>query len=99
MTTKHTAIYSLGNMTTKLVGLILLPLYTDRLSVDEYGILSILEVTAQIGVAILGFQLQAAFLRWCSAKTSESDFKSIVFSVLSVFLLSAGLIKSFSCSV
>lgn len=46
-TVKHTAIYSLGNLSTKIIGLILLPLYTSYLTTAEYGIFSILEVTSQ----------------------------------------------------
>ncbi len=37
-TLRHTAIYSLGNIATKLSGIILLPFYLKYLSVAEYGI-------------------------------------------------------------
>jgi O-antigen/teichoic acid export membrane protein len=61
---KHTVIYSLGNISTKLVGFILLPLYTSYLSPAEYGILGLLEVSANIVVQMLGLSLYAGFQRW-----------------------------------
>ena len=43
-------VYSLGNMSTKLIGLVLIPLYTDQdyLSVSDYGALGVLEITSQV---------------------------------------------------
>ena len=52
-TVKHSAIYSLGNLSAKLVGFILLPIYFHHLTIEEYGIFSILEVTAQIILEVL----------------------------------------------
>ena len=51
----QTAVYSLGNISTKLVGFILLPLYTGYLSTAEFGTFAILEAISQISVAIFTF--------------------------------------------
>ena len=47
LVTKNSLIYSLGNISIKLVGLILIPIYTNTefLSFDDYGILAILEAS------------------------------------------------------
>ena len=59
---RKTAVYSLGNMGTKLIGLILIPLYTDQdyLTVSDYGALGVLEITAQVLVALMSFTLSRA---------------------------------------
>ena len=44
-TTKHTVIYSLGNLSNKVAGIVLLPLYTAYLTIADYGIFSIFEIT------------------------------------------------------
>ncbi len=67
-TVKQTAIYSIGNMSTKLIGLILLPLYTDYLTTADYGILSIFEITSQFLTAILGFRMSGAMMRWLAVE-------------------------------
>lgn len=80
-TIKHSIIYSLGNLSSKLVGLILLPLYTEYLTTSEYGILALLEVTSQILILMLGLNLSTAMLRWCSAEKDENRKRSIVFTI------------------
>ena len=54
-TIRHTAIYGFGNVAVKLIGFVLMPLYTKHISVPEYGILGILEVTILILSQVLIF--------------------------------------------
>ena len=79
-TFKHTLIYSIGNLSAKLVGFILLPLYTSHLSTADYGMFALLEITSQIMVAVLGFKLSTAMMRWCSSEEDEKKKRSIVFT-------------------
>jgi O-antigen/teichoic acid export membrane protein len=51
-TAKHAAVFGMGSLANKLLGLILLPLYTSYLSPSDYGILSLLAVTGSL-VSIL----------------------------------------------
>lgn len=85
---KSSFIYGLGNISSKLVGFILLPLYTKHLTVADYGILSIIEITIQLLVSIIGLKLYTALLRWYWEKEYISKQKSIFFtSFLSVILI------------
>lgn len=81
-TFRQTMIYSLGNLSSKVIGFILLPLYTGYLSVSEYGILAILEATSQILIGIFGFNLTTSMMRWCASEKSENIQKQIVSSTL-----------------
>ncbi|MBI9055291.1 MAG: oligosaccharide flippase family protein [Bacteroidales bacterium] len=81
-TFKHTFIYSLGNISSKLIGFILLPLYTNFLSTGEYGTLAILEITSTIFVTIFSLSLSTTMVRWCSDEKSKYRIKSIVFTTL-----------------
>lgn len=81
-TAKETLIYSLGNISTKLIGLILLPLYTSHLTTEEYGIFAILEVTSQLLTVALGFRLSTAMLRFSSSEESEEKKKTVIFIAL-----------------
>ncbi len=80
-TAKHTLIYSLGNISAKLIGFVLLPLYTKYLSTTEYGIFALLEVTSMIMVAVFSMKLSTAMMRWCSSEQDEKKTRSIVFTV------------------
>ncbi|MCF8388157.1 MAG: polysaccharide biosynthesis C-terminal domain-containing protein [Bacteroidales bacterium] len=87
-TFKHTAIYSLGNLGAKVMGLLLLPLYTTYLTTAEYGILSILEITSQFAVAVIGLNLASGMMRWTAQERDAAKSRSIVFTTyVSVFLL------------
>ena len=89
-TLKSTIIYSIGNISLKLVGLILLPIYTEHLVVEDYGRWALLEITSQIFVIIIGFRLSIAMIRFFSAEKEDKKKKTIVFT--SVFLTFISLI-------
>lgn len=84
-TVKNSIIYSLGNITTKIIGLVLLPIYTKHLTVSDYGILGIVEITSQLIIAVFGLSLYQAFNRWYWDKEFQNKQKSIFFTSL-VFL-------------
>jgi O-antigen/teichoic acid export membrane protein len=79
-TAKHIVIYSIGNLSTKLIGFVLLPLYTGYLTTDEYGMLALLEVTSFMLIAFVGMRLSTAMMRWGSSEEDEDTLKSIVFT-------------------
>ena len=81
-TLKNTLIYSVGTFSSKLIGFVLLPLYTSKLAVGEYGILSILEISSQILIAIFGLGLFNAFFRWYWDQQYQGKQKSILFTLL-----------------
>ncbi len=81
-TIKGSAIYSIGNMSLKLMGLILLPLFVQKLSLSEYGILGILEVTVQILISTFGLGIWYAFERWYWDKDYLNKQKSMYFTIL-----------------
>ena len=78
-TLKHSLIYSFGNLSSKLIGLILLPLFTSLLTTEEYGILSIFEVSSQILIAVFALNLHTAMLRWAAVEKNEKEEKSVIF--------------------
>ncbi|MBD3341830.1 MAG: oligosaccharide flippase family protein [Candidatus Lokiarchaeota archaeon] len=88
-TAKHTIVYSVGNLSNKLIGFILLPIYTSYLTLSDYGVFGILEVTMQILAMVFNFGLPLAMLRWCAEESDKKKEKSIVFTTFSslVFLM------------
>jgi len=95
-TAKNSIIYGIGNLSSKLIGLVLLPLYTTVLPVAEFGKLAMLETTGQILVAIFSLSLNSAFFRWYWDKEFSGRQKSLFFTLLAflgamVLLMIAGL--------
>ncbi len=61
---KSASLYLIGNVATRVVGFLMIPIYTNFLSPSDYGIIELLELTIQISAIALGVQaLGSAFLR------------------------------------
>ncbi len=97
---KNSLIYSLGNVSAKLVGFILLPVYTKYLTIADYGVLAILEITGQFLSAVFDLGLSFALNRWYWEKDFRDRQKSLFFTIFTtlvivgVFLLTVLLLNS-----
>ncbi len=90
---KNSMVYSLGNLSTKLLGIVLLPIYTSHLSVADYGVLGILEVSAQFLIAVLGLNLYRALVRWYWDPEYKDKQRAIFFTLLSFLVLFVLLVE------
>ena len=86
-TAKHTSIFALGKISTKLVGFILLPIYTKEISVVNFGILGLLEVIDLLGSNVLSIGMPQALLRWHSLADNPLRKRKIVFTTFFFLLL------------
>jgi O-antigen/teichoic acid export membrane protein len=82
---KDTIIYGLGNVAVKIVGLLLIPVYTDQkfFSTDQFGVLGILEISATVLTAMLASGLPQSLTRWFWDKDYKHNQKGIFFMSLS----------------
>ncbi|MDO9578418.1 MAG: polysaccharide biosynthesis C-terminal domain-containing protein [Candidatus Cloacimonadales bacterium] len=88
---KHSTVYSIGNVAQKFSGIFLLPLYSKYITISEYGILGILEITIILLSQILIFGQAQAFLRFYVLKEFYERRKSTLFTVY-IFMLFVGII-------
>jgi O-antigen/teichoic acid export membrane protein len=86
---KDTIVYGLGNIAVKIVGLILIPLYTDPkfFTTDEFGILGILEISGLVLTAALASGLPQSLTRWFWDKEHKDNQKGIFFMSFSTQLI------------
>lgn len=80
--TQLIVIYSLGNLSAKLTGFILLPLYAGHLSIAEYGALVLIEPIWQLLSAVVAVSLPSALLRWLAPEKDLTRQKTLVFTAL-----------------
>ena len=83
---QNSLIYAIGNISRKAIAFLLLPLYVKKLTLADYGVLGIMEVSSQAIIAIFGLGLYMALNRWYWDEQHKLKQKEIVFSV-SVFLV------------
>ena len=90
-TFSNSIIYSIGNLSTKIIGLILIPIYTQKLTTTDYGILGILEITSELLIAIFSFSLYSAFLRLYWDIGFKDKQKDMFFTTMAAIILVACL--------
>lgn len=84
---KGSLVYGLGNISIKLIGLVLFPLYTKQFSLEEFGIIGILDITSQIFVAVIGLSLTSALFRFYFDKKYANKQGELIFSVLALLIV------------
>lgn len=78
----NSLIYTFGNLSTKIVGLILIPIYTRHLTLSDYGILGVLKATSYAIFLLFGFQLYTGFFRWYWDKDYRDKQKILFFTIM-----------------
>jgi O-antigen/teichoic acid export membrane protein len=86
---KDSIIYGLGNIAVKIVGLILIPLYTNQkyFSVDDFGYMGMLEISGLVLTAVMASALPQSLTRWFWDKDHKEDQKGIFFMSLSTQII------------
>lgn len=85
---KHTSVYSLGTILSKVVSFIMIPIYTRYLSTSDYGVLELITLVASVFSLVLSLRLTSGMLRYYYEYTDELDRNRLVSTILiSVTLL------------
>lgn len=81
---KGTVIYGLANVSIKLIGIVLIPIYTNYkyLSKEDFGVLGVIDITYQLAIIFFGLALYQAFARWYLDPEHRSSQKSMHFTVI-----------------
>jgi O-antigen/teichoic acid export membrane protein len=95
---KHSFVYGISNVAQKASGIILLPLFTYYLSVEEYGRYGLLFVTIVIISQSLVLGQSSAIIRYNNSTEYASKKKSI-FYTLTLLVLSASILFVFVSEV
>lgn len=70
---KNTAIFALGNLATKIISFILIPIYTNVLAASEYGIVDLIATISTIAVPILTLNIGEAVMRFNLDRDADRD--------------------------
>jgi O-antigen/teichoic acid export membrane protein len=83
---KGTIIYGLANVSIKLIGIVLIPIYTNYkyLSKEDFGVLGIMDITYQLVIIVFGFALYQSLARWYYDPQHKASQKSMHFTIVIV---------------
>ena len=78
---KDSLIYGFGNIAVKVIGFVLIPLYTDPkyFSVDDFGIIALLDISGLILISMMASGLPQSLTRWYWDKDYRDKQKGIFF--------------------
>lgn len=77
---KESAVYGLGNVLNKLLGFILIPLYNNHISIDDFGILSIFEISIMFLSVVLNFGIHIAHQRFFYIEKNNGTYGKFLFN-------------------
>lgn len=79
---KHSSIYGLGGILGKIVGFLLIPLYTHYLTPSQYGILELLDLASYVLAMFLGLGIAQSTIRFYWEYDQLEDRKAVISSAL-----------------
>jgi O-antigen/teichoic acid export membrane protein len=96
---KHSSVYTLGNILSKIVSFIMLPVYTRCLTPSDYGTLEILTLTASVVTMLLSMRITSALPRFYFGYKVDEQRRTLVstmliFSMLVSTAVAFGLFQS-----
>lgn len=83
---KDTAIFALGNMGSRLILFLLVPLYTTHLSTSEYGVAELMFTLSELIIPFLTLVIHDAVLRYGLTKDENKD--NVIFNGIIIWCLS-----------
>ena len=76
---KNTMIISIGKIGTQFVSFLLLPLYTAKLTTEEYGTVDLLNTYISLLIPIIVFQIEQAIFRYLiDAREKEYEKEKLI---------------------
>lgn len=93
---KHTAIYGLGAILAKVVGFLLIPLYTHYLTPADYGVLELLDLTVTVLGMFINMGITASIFRFYYHYDDPRDKAQVVGTAL-IFIVAASLLTVGTC--
>lgn len=88
---KNTVIVSIGKIATQLITFLLLPLYTNMLSTEEYGVVDLLNSIVVFALPLVTLQIEQAVFRFLIDARDDVEYKKKIvtsnFVVLAIQLI------------
>ena len=93
---KHSFIYGTGALLSKIVGFLMIPLYTRYLTTSDYGVLELLDLTSTIVSIFISMRIGSAVIRFYYDSADELEQKKVVSTAYMATFVSALLVILFS---
>ncbi|MFZ5979890.1 MAG: lipopolysaccharide biosynthesis protein [Candidatus Zixiibacteriota bacterium] len=90
---KHSVIYGLGDLLSKSIGFILIPVYTHYLTTEEYGTLELLDLTSYIIGLLLAMGIAQSVVRYYYEYEDQTRKNQVIsVAMLTIWAVSIGVL-------
>ncbi len=96
---KNTIIYAIGNVCLRASSFLLIPIYTHRMTIDEFGAFANLLITIQMMVFVISVGAQTGLIRYLQTFEQEGKTGELIGSTFLLTLGSSVLVTIFSCTM
>ena len=90
-TLKHSSIYGIGSLISRLTSLVMLPIYTRFLTPEDYGVIELLVMAVEIASILIGLRITQAMMRFYLLEDQEERKKLVVSTVMILVVLTGSL--------
>lgn len=90
-TASHTAIYAVGNISQRLVGLLMLPVYTRYLAPADYGVVSMLQIVVDLVSLFFGMQIATGVFRLYYKEPDPAERNRVLSTALGFVFIAKGI--------
>jgi len=94
---KHGSVYSFGNMLGKVVGFIMIPVYTSYLTPKDYGTLELLTLVSIVLSTILALRMSSGLTRFYIRCETDTEKKQLVATLLT-FIIGLAVLSAVTLS-
>jgi O-antigen/teichoic acid export membrane protein len=88
---KQSMVYWIGTMLSKMIGFLLIPLYTRYLLPKDYGTLELIALTADVLAILIGAQITTAVFKFYHQEKEQSYKKAVISTSIAGIAVIAGI--------
>lgn len=89
---KNTIIFAIGNFATKLISFLLVPLYTNVLTTEQFGTVDLLYTLCSFLIPFFSFNITEAVLRFSLDKNSKMNKIISIALICCIFMIATSLV-------
>ena len=88
---RHSLVYGVGNLLTKAVGFLMLPIYTNLLTAADYGVLALVFMTFEVVTIIAGSRIAIGIFHFYHKEESDEGRRRVLSTAFIVLSCTYGL--------
>jgi O-antigen/teichoic acid export membrane protein len=96
---RHAVVYAIGNVLSKAVSFVMLPVYTRYLTPADYGVMALIEMTLDIISILAGAQIALGIFRYYYKAKTEPEQNAVVSTALIALGVSYGVVGAVAFAV